>query len=181
MLSAIETRYRVIPIGTTERRRFGRRACCCMAHPLAQPAEALVDLDRWVRGGGDCSCLQIRSSNGRASGALGDKLRPPRSFADTGLLAHWGLRLEAPDHGGPAQRELDGPNPRCVAGKTFRAHARLDEAGFVARCRIGKGKAIVVADADFLNLEDLEGPTEGNNRCAASPSSRNWNAESPVT
>jgi len=39
---------------------------------------------------------------------------------------------------------------------------KVGESGFVARCRVGKGRAIVVADADFLNLEQLEGPAEGN-------------------
>jgi hypothetical protein len=32
----------------------------------------------------------------------------------------------------------------------------------VARCRIGKGIAIIVADADFLNVNALNGPTERN-------------------
>ncbi len=27
---------------------------------------------------------------------------------------------------------------------------------------LGKGRAVVVADADFLNVEDLDGPTESN-------------------
>jgi len=32
----------------------------------------------------------------------------------------------------------------------------------IADCRIGKGRAIVVADADLLNLDSL-GPDSGNN------------------
>jgi hypothetical protein len=38
----------------------------------------------------------------------------------------------------------------------------IGEAGLVARCRIGRGKATVIADADFLNLEQLDGPTDRN-------------------
>jgi hypothetical protein len=34
--------------------------------------------------------------------------------------------------------------------------------GFVARCAVGKGKATVIADADFLNVEALDGPTDHN-------------------
>ena len=34
--------------------------------------------------------------------------------------------------------------------------------GFVARCNLGKGEALVVADADFLNVDALDGPTEHN-------------------
>jgi hypothetical protein len=32
----------------------------------------------------------------------------------------------------------------------------------VAHCRIGKGQATIVADADFLNVGDLDGPTDKN-------------------
>src|SRR5689334_15201263 len=44
----IEHRYRVIPIGVTLAAELRQARMLFMAHPLAQPAEALVDLDRWV-------------------------------------------------------------------------------------------------------------------------------------
>ena len=161
-LSAIETRYRVIPIGTTDAATLRQARLLLMAHPLAQPSEALVDLDRWVRGGGRLLLLADPRLEWPSKRPLGDKLRPPLSFADTGLLAHWGLRLDAPDHGGPAQRELDGRHVLAVSPGILSGACKIGEAGFVARCRVGKGRAIVVADADFLNLEQLEGPAEGN-------------------
>ncbi|HEU5286472.1 MAG TPA: hypothetical protein VFU20_08215, partial [Sphingomicrobium sp.] len=39
---------------------------------------------------------------------------------------------------------------------------RISQDRLVARCRIGKGAATIVADADFLNVEDLDGPTDRN-------------------
>ena len=132
------------------------------AHPLAQPAETLVDLDRWVRGGGRVLLLADPRLEWPSERPLGDKLRPPPAFADTGLLAHWGLRLDAPDEAGPRQLQL-GSRPIVVwSPGVLSGSCRIGEAGFVARCRIGKGQATVVADADFLNVDLLDGPTENN-------------------
>jgi len=32
----------------------------------------------------------------------------------------------------------------------------------VARCRLGRGQATIVADADFLDVDNLDGPTANN-------------------
>ena len=84
---------------------------------------------------------------------LGDPLRPSPMFPDTGLLQHWGLRLYAPDQPGPQDRKLAGveiitDSPGTLAGK-------CNTDGFVADCRIGKGSAIIIADADFLDTQRL--------------------------
>jgi len=160
--AALETRYKVQLIGTTDAQSLSQARLLLLAHPLAQPSEALVDLDRWVRAGGRVLLLADPRLEWPSKRPLGDKLRPPPSFADTGLLAHWGLRLDAPDETGPVQRELDGRSVIAVSPGILSGACKIGEAGFVARCRIGKGGATVVADADFLNLEQLEGPTEGN-------------------
>ena len=76
-----------------------------MAQPLAQTAENLVALDDWVRGGGRVLLLADPMLEWPSERPLGDPLRPPPMFADTGLLAHWGLRLDAPDERGPAARD----------------------------------------------------------------------------
>ena len=73
-----------------------------MAHPLAQTAENLVALDAWVRGGGRVLLLADPMLEWPSKRPLGDPLRPPPMFMDTGLLAHWGLRLDAPDERGPS-------------------------------------------------------------------------------
>src|SRR5690349_9596380 len=51
-LTALETRYRVVPIGTADAGSLKQGHLLLLAHPLAQPSDALVDLDRWVQGGG---------------------------------------------------------------------------------------------------------------------------------
>ena len=133
-----------------------------MAHPLAQPAEALVDLDRWVRRGGRVVLLADPKLDWHSERPLGDKLRPPPAFADTGLLAHWGLVLEAPEQPGPSQRRLGGSDVLAASPGTLSGRCRISRDAFVARCSVGKGRATVIADADFLNVEDLDGPKDGN-------------------
>src|SRR5688500_13981935 len=161
-LKALETRYTVTPVGVADAETLRRGKLLLMAHPLAQPAEALVELDRWVRGGGRLLLLADPALEWHSERPLGDPLRPPPAFADTGLLAHWGLRLDAPDERGPRQLELGGhailtASPGSLVGSCAVSKDRL-----VARCRIGKGEATIVADADFLNVADLDGPTADN-------------------
>ena len=161
-LAAIETRYRVIPIATTDAESLKQARLLLLAHPLAQPAEALVDLDRWVSTGGRLLLLADPRLEWPSERPLGDKLRPPPAFADTGLLAHWGLRLDAPEESGPKQLQLGGRPILAWSPGSLSGSCTIGEAGFVARCRIGKGQATVVADADFLNVDQLDGPTDNN-------------------
>ena len=161
-LSALESRYRLVPIGTTDARSLRQAALLLMAHPLAQPAEDLVSLDRWVRGGGRVLILADPMLEWPSRRPLGDKLRPPPAFADTGLLAHWGLRLEAPRKGGPRQLELAGRSVRTSSPGSLAGGCHIAGQGLVAHCRVGKGEATIIADADFLNVEALDGPAQGN-------------------
>lgn len=161
-LGAIETRYRVVPVATTDSASLKQGRLLLMAHPLAQPAEALVDLDRWVEDGGRVLLLADPRLDWPSKRPLGDKLRPPPQFADTGLLSHWGLRLEAPESAGPAQRQLAGRAVLTSSAGSLAGDCRIEQGGFVAHCRIGKGRAVIVADADFLNVDQLDGPTDDN-------------------
>ena len=161
-LKALQRRYAVHPVGVADAATLKHGKLLLMAHPLAQPAEALVDLDRWVRDGGRVLLLADPALEWPSERPLGDTLRPPLAFADTGLLGHWGLKLDAPDERGPGSRRLGGyeiltNSPGALAGRCPVSADRL-----VARCRIGKGEATIVADADFLNVEDLDGPIDKN-------------------
>ena len=82
------------------------------AQPRALPAEELVALDAWVRRGGRLLLLADPMLEWPSERPLGDRLRPPALFADTGLLQHWGLRLDAPDERGPRQSGAGGTSSR---------------------------------------------------------------------
>jgi len=133
-LSRMEQRYKVQPIGVADAASLKGRQLLLTAHPRAQPAEALVELDQWVRGGGHVLLLADPKLDWPSERPLGDLLRPPPMFADTGLLGHWGLALSE-------------------SGLTSNGICAIADQGLIARCRIGRGKATVIADADFLNVD----------------------------
>jgi len=139
-LTRLEQRYNVLPIGVADTASLEGQKLLLMAHPRAQPAEVLVELDQWVRGGGRVLLLADPKLDWPSERPLGDKLRPPPAFADTGLLGHWGLRLNGPDASSAGRLESHGG---CIVAAD----------GLIARCPIGRGQATVIADADFLNAE----------------------------
>ncbi|HTK58473.1 MAG TPA: hypothetical protein VL336_05775 [Sphingomicrobium sp.] len=134
-LSRLEQRYTVQPIGVADEASLKGQALLLMAHPRAQPAEALVDLDQWVRRGGHVLLLADPRLDWPSERPLGDLLRPPPMFSDTGLLNHWGLVL--------SEAGLASSGPCAIANQ-----------GLIARCQIGRGSATVIADADFINVKD---------------------------
>lgn len=136
-IARIERRFTILPIATADAASLKRQSLLLMAHPRAQPADVLVELDAWVRRGGQAVVLADPLLKWESSRMLGDRLRPPPDFADTGLLGHWGLRLSIDEAGEGSLRATD---KRCV----------VRQRGLVARCRVGRGSASVIADADFL-------------------------------
>lgn len=127
------------------------------AQPRALPAEELVALDAWVRGGGNLLLLADPLLEWPSKRPLGDRLRPPVSFADTGLLGHWGLRLDAPDQRGIQYDQENGAIAFISPGVLVKlgGDCALEEGGWKALCRLGNGTATIIADADFLNAEAI--------------------------
>jgi hypothetical protein len=156
-LKALDSRYRVVPISVSDSAELGKGRLLLMAHPLAQPAEDLVALDHWVRDGGRVMLLADPMLEWPSSRPLGDPLRPPPMFMDTGLLAHWGLRLDAPDERGVRAEKLGGYDILTVSPGSLFGSCSISADRLVARCRIGKGEATIVADADLLDIQDLDG------------------------
>ncbi len=125
------------------------------AQPRALPAEELVALDAWVRGGGRLVLLADPMLEWPNDRPLGDRMRPPLAYPDTGLLAHWGLRLDAPDVRGLRKFPSEMGNVETLApGKIVKTggDCRTDDIAISADCPIGRGDALVIADADWLNV-----------------------------
>ena len=93
---------------------------------------------------------------------LGDPLRPPAMFMDTGLLAHWGLQLDTPAERGRAERKLGGFKVITVSPGRLSGRCEIASDRLVAHCSVGKGRATVIADADFLDAGRL-GPAARHN------------------
>jgi hypothetical protein len=154
-LKALQSRYRVVPISVADPPELAKGRLLLMAHPRAQPAEDLVALDEWVRGGGRLLLLADPLLEWPSSRPLGDLLRPPPTFSDTGLLAHWGLRLDTPERRGPKVEKLGGFKVATVSPGQLFGRCRISADRLVADCAIEHGRAIVVADADFLDVAQL--------------------------
>ena len=166
VMARLEGDYTVRPVdGPAELKEGG---LLLAIQPRALPAERLVALDAWVRRGGRALLLADPMLEWESKRPLGDVLRPPPAFPDTGLLARWGLTLYAPDQAGPRMGTIAGhavmtASPGVLAPTS--AECRIGEQGLIARCKVGKGAALVVADADFLNVAgpgSIDGPTAGN-------------------
>lgn len=154
-LAALQTRYRVVPISVADPVELAKGRLLLMAHPLAQPAEDLVALDKWVRRGGHVLLMADPMLEWPSERPLGDPLRPPPMFMDTGLLAHWGLHLDPPKARGQRRRELGGFEVTTMSPGRLSGGCRISADQLVAHCAIGKGEAVVVADADVLDSAAL--------------------------
>ena len=133
-----------------------------LAHPRALPPETLVEIDRFVRAGGRAVILADGLSGWPPSHPFGDARNPPVTSLLTPLLDHWGLRLDAPLPGSAAEAEIVVRHrgwrlmlhstghfsqlPRHCRG----AGAMSAGQPTTAICRIGRGTAVVLADADML-------------------------------
>ena len=161
-LAALKRRYRVEPISVADQAELAKGGLLLMAHPLAQPAEDLVTLDNWVRNGGRVLLLADPMLEWPSERPLGDPLRPPAMFMDTGLLSHWGLRLDAPDERGPRTQRLGDYDVTTLSPGRLFGRCNITSDRLVAHCRIGKGQATVIADADLLDADRL-GPRASHN------------------
>jgi hypothetical protein len=133
----VTQKVEMVPIAIADRASLAGFSTLLMAHPRAQPAAVLVELDAWVRDGGQAVVLADPVLEWQSARLPGDPLRPPPDFADTGLLAHWGLRLGVDEAGEGVLRATSGS-------------CRVSDRALVAHCRVGAGSVRVIADADFL-------------------------------
>ena len=161
-LKVLRSHYAVMPISTADGAELSKGGLLLMAQPFPQTPENLIALDAWVRRGGRLLLFADPMLEWPSKRPLGDRLRPPMVFVDTGLLGHWGLRLDAPDVRGLSERMLGGHEVETVSPGSLHGSCELSADALVAHCRIGKGEATIVADADLLDVDDL-GPKSAEN------------------
>ncbi|RDC59339.1 hypothetical protein HME9302_00526 [Alteripontixanthobacter maritimus] len=145
---------------------------------LAQPAgltpAEYVALDNWVRGGGRVLVFADPMLTGHSGYPIGDPRRPQDAVLISPILTRWGLELtfdaaqaegrslvSLPD-GAKLPVELfgtwlnnDPPGGEQVS-QQGNAECSIMAEGLLADCAIGKGRALLIADAALL-----ETPHEG--------------------
>ncbi len=133
-----------------------------LAQPPALPPADLAALDDWLRAGGRALIFADPLLTAHSEFGIGDKRRPEAIALLSPLLSRWGLATElvdqAHDHsdagevvdwnGAAIPVEVPG---QFVLVPTEFANCELTAGGVIAECSVGKGRALVVADAALLD------------------------------
>ena len=160
----LSSSYDVQPLDNV--RDLAKRRMLLLAQPRAFSPAELVQLDSWVRKGGRTLILADPALQWGSLYPLGDKRRPLFTSMLSPLFTHWGLELVLPiaDAEPMAIRKIGDlrirtqtPGEWLKIGRGGSARCALSESGLVADCRIGKGRALLVADADLLDTVYWEG------------------------
>lgn len=154
----LQSEYRVRPLDTLDRTTLGQGRLLLVAQPRRLAPRELAALDGWVRGGGRALILTDPTLIWPSRLPLGDARRPPPVGLLGPLLDHWGLALDRDDEPGLVVRHLrlEGAGRRLVMAAPGRFVAlgnacAVEAGGLIARCRLGEGEAMLVADADLLD------------------------------
>lgn len=144
-----------------------------LIQPKAFAPADLVRLDNWVRAGGRLLFFADPALDWPSALPLGDPGRPLFTSLHAPLFAHWGLELTLPVDAAHAQAavearfgenilKLKSPGAWVVAPSAAKVDAdcRIARNPLLAECRVGKGQAVLVADADMLR-SDLWQPGVG--------------------
>ena len=145
-------------VDTLEPETLGTGRLLLLAQPQRLSPAELAAADGWVRGGGRALILADPALAWPSELPLGDIRRPPPTSLLGPLLDHWGLALAEGEAGrrderlGERRLVLDSPGRFASRGG-----ACVVEPEWLARCRIGAGRAILIADADLLRDDLLMG------------------------
>lgn len=175
----LEAGYRLVPLDTlsdemgngTPSPALQELDLLLLAQPHALPPADLVALDSWVREGGRALILSDPMLTEHSRFALGDQRRPQDIAMLEPLLLRWGLTLTFDENQQPGARPVALEPPaegqivvdlpgRLVDAKNPEkaANCAIRDGGLVAVCRVGKGQALVLADAALLQIERAEEP-----------------------
>ncbi|MFB0613557.1 Gldg family protein [Aurantiacibacter poecillastricola] len=160
----LEEDFTLVPLDYLSAEALAEHRFLLLAQPRGFSPEENVALDRWVREGGTLLLFADPMMTGESRFHLGDRRRPQDVTLLSPILAHWGLELvfDAQQAGGLRMVDHFGD----ALPVNMRGELRpLGEAGscgipgegLLAHCVIGKGQALIVADAAML---DIEGPHE---------------------
>ena len=152
----LEQEFAVRPLDLLDRAQLDRGRLLLLAQPRALAPAELVALDSWVRSGGRVLILTDPALFWPSELPLGDIRRAPAIGLLAPILDHWGLRMDPPEVPAAVVQSHGADDRRLVMfapGRISSAsrHCAVDPSGVMADCRLGKGRAMVMADADLLH------------------------------
>jgi hypothetical protein len=154
----LEARFALRPLDTLTPETLSDLDFLLLAQPRALAPAENVALDAWVRDGGRVLLFADPLLTGESRFAIGDRRRPQDVVLLSPILTHWGLRLEFDDAqpAAPSLRNAEVPIPVHLPGRFAIAGGEgactLDAGDVVARCRVGEGQVVALADAAVLDL-----------------------------
>ncbi len=161
----LESRFDLVPLDTLEPEALAGLDRVILAQPRALAPSENVSFDQWLVAGGRAVIFADPMLTRHSRYSLGDRRRPQDVVLLSPILAHWGLelRFDEDQPAGERSAEIEGvPVPINLSGhfavREADAKGRactVGNAGLLARCAIGDGTAVVLADAALL---DWEGP-----------------------
>jgi hypothetical protein len=156
----LEARFVLRPLDTLNDATLRPLSFLLLAQPRALSPAENVALDAWVRAGGRLLLFADPMLTGDSRFAIGDRRRPQDVILLSPILARWGLRLEFDDTQAPGVTLLEGTRPIPVnlpgrfATRAGSERCTLEAGNVLARCAIGEGEAMILADAAVLDLHD---------------------------
>jgi ABC-type uncharacterized transport system len=162
----LQEQYDVRPIDDFDGLSIGSTPLLMLAQPRAFAPKELVKLDDWVRDGGRLLILADPALQWGSLYPFGDKRRPLFTSMLSPLFSYWGLELVLPmtDDQEVVLRELGGmtirtqtPGEWLPKDGSNQPMCNIVDQGMAADCRIGKGRALLVADADLLDTPYWQG------------------------
>jgi ABC-type uncharacterized transport system len=160
-LTALDGQFDIRPIDTISAATLGNDIAI-IAQPRRLTPHELVALDTWVRGGGRVLIFADPELVWLSRYPLGDVRRPPPVELLDPLFKHWGVTLGDSDRGQRLAKAGGLTIATMAAGRWTGPKACAVPDPLVLDCRIGKGHAILVGDADMLD-EQLWQDAKGDN------------------
>ena len=152
----LEGHFHATPIDFVTPEALAGRGLLLLAQPRALQPRELVSIDDWVRGGGRALVLADPALHWESRYPLGDPRAPlPMSLLDP-LMTRWGIRLDQGEAGIHKQDVVAaGRHWRVMMDAVGRfvatgADCQVEVGGTMARCNVGQGKVLLLADADLL-------------------------------
>jgi hypothetical protein len=178
IITLLRQRFKVTPVDSPLALEKSGAKNLLLAQPRAFSMGELVALDAWISRGGTALILADPQLRWPMALPLGDRRRPPAVTLLSAMIELWGVQLLPPPVGGGEERHFlgDGRMLTVYAASGFE-HAgpdcRIVGRGLVARCRVGKGVATIVADADLMDdrlwLADPVAPLDPDHWTADTP------------
>jgi ABC-type uncharacterized transport system len=161
VFSRLSARYRVTMIDDLQTLYKTKAQLLILVQPRRLGPAELVALDNWIRHGGRALIFADPALQWPSDYPLGDMRRPLFTSMLNPLFTHWGVELALPMNSQAEKLEtvdVEGQKINVlsrgiwIAAKPNQsAGCVIDPTEFIADCKVGQGRAVLLADADLLH------------------------------